>query len=345
MNRREAFQEVFISAFNDSKLWRNWFFRNVAVREDEISVALDGMGRPSGALLMQSYVFQFRGDEIQSEYMSCVATKPEARFKGVASKLIIDALGDAAARGSVICELIPAKPHLHYFYRRFGFAGVFYVDRQRYTALHRFTPCGTPVTPDYGLFSALERRYGCGPVHSAEQYALVMDDIQVDGGYAFAVREGDGSAIVFAAPSDDVVKVKCLFGDTSELADGALALLREAVGEKGIVVDMPPLSGNKAFLHPYGMLRIINAEALLTTLASAFPRLRYAIRLHDGIIGQNNGIFNIRDGRCSHPEAFGGHIDLDVSIETLAAILFSSGRVASVFELPGHRPYMSLMLD
>lgn len=345
MNKREAFKEVFISAFNDSKLWRNWFFSNVAVNEDEISVALDGMGKPAGALLMQRYAFQYRGAELQSEYMSCVATKPEARSKGVASKLITDAITEAAGRGSAFCELIPAKPHLYYFYRRFGFAGVFYVDRQRYTALHKFTPCGTPVAPDYELFSALERRNACGVVHNASQYALVMEDIQVDGGYAFAVREGDGAAIVFAAPDEDIIKVKCLLADSPELADGAVALLRDAVGEKGIVVDMPPLTGEKAFLRPYGMLRIIDAHTVLATLASAFPRLKYAIRLHDAIIGDNNGIFNIRDGKCTHPEAYGGHVDLDVSIETLAAILFSSERMASVFDLPGRRPYMSLMLD
>lgn len=348
MNRQEAFREVFSSAFDDSRRWRDWFFSKVAVHDDEISIALDGMGKPVGALLMQPYTFLYRDAELPTEYMSCVATKPEARSKGVASELIAKALVEAAARGSVLCELIPAHDHLYYFYRRFGYSGVFYVDRLRYTALHPFKAHGEAAEPDYELFSALERRVGCGILHSSEQYAFVLEDIAIDGGYALAVRSDEGSAIALAVPEGDAVKVKCLLADTPELADGVLAQLRELVGEKAIVTDTPPLTGDKAFLRAYGMVRILNAEALLAAVAASHSRLKYNVRVRDEIIEANNGLFALSGGKCRRVECgaeLSSEPNLDVDIVTLAAILFSSERTASIFGLPARRPNMSLMLD
>lgn len=345
MNRQQAFQEVFVSAFDDGKAWRDWFFNNVAVNDDEISVRLDGMGHPAGALLMQRYAFRYFGAELQSEYMSCVGTKPEARAKGVASQLITEALAEAAGRGTAVCELVPAQSHLYFFYRRFGFAGVFYVNRLRFTALHKFEGAGAPAEPTYELFNALESRLACGVVHSRRQYELVCEDIALDKGGVYAVGTPDSAAMVFAAPSGELVKVKSLLADDAALADGALALLRAAVGEKEIVVDMPPVSDSKAFLQPYGMMRIIDAGAVLGALAAAHPRLKYALRLRDRLLEANNGIFVVRDGKCVRREEFDGRLDLDVDIETLTSILFSSPSIASVFDLPSARPYMSLMLD
>lgn len=342
----KEFHDIYRRVFGDSERWRRWFFSEV-VDESGIYLAREASGKANGSLLMQPYTFLFHGAEIPAGYMSCVATSPEARGRGIAAGLIRQALSDARRDGQALCTLVPAAPHLFYFYARFGFSTVFYVNRERYTALHRFDPCGcSAVMPNYDLFSRLERDFGCGVLHTREQFDHIVADNSIDGGSVIAVRDADGAgAIVFAVEEDNIVRVKCLLADNAATAEGVLAELRAAAEGKAVTVSLPPLSGEKRFLRPYGMGRVVNPLAILSPVASSHPELRYAIRVTDPILPENNGVYTLRDGESRRPDAFGGHIDLDVTIDILASALFSSEAVGRVLELPARRPYMALMLD
>ena len=346
--KTKDFQEIYNLVFRDPEKWTKWFFGEVANDERQIYIAREDNGRASAVLLMQPYSFIYSGAELPSEYMSCVATRPEARSHGVASRLIKDTLMDAYSRGVAMCELIPAESHLFYFYKRFGFAPVFFVDRFRFTALHHFRAdtCEL-VEPTYEVFSRLEREIGCGIVHSERDFANALQDLKLDGGYAIAARNPvDGAeAVVFADERDGVAWVKCIMADDDTAASAALEELRRRVGKKAMVVNSPAFYDDPAFLTAYGMGRIVDPQAVLQALAAANPKLNMAVRVRDGVIQENNGVFTVRNGECRRPDAFGGHLDLDVSVETLTALLFSSKKIASIFDLPAQRPYMTLMLD
>lgn len=345
--KKKDFQDIFCSAFSDSEAWRKWFFDEIVVDENEIHISRDGTGKAVGALLMQAYDFLYQGYKLPSDYMSCVATRPEARAHGVASRLIGSAMADAKMRGVALCELIPAEEHLFDFYRRFGFATVFYVDRYRYTALHTFNDEDAEFfDPDFLTFNALEHKRGCTVLHSETDFGRILADLAIDGGKAFAARMPDGTVgMAFAAEADKTIRVKSLLADTASASDAVLAAVRRHFGKMPMIVNGPPLSGEKSFLRPYGMARILDPEQVLGALAAAHPSLNIAIRLSDCILSANNGIYTVRDGQCRRPDAFGGCIDLEISVETLAALLFSSERMAAVFDIPARRPYMSLMLD
>ena len=57
--KKTQFQEIYVSAFADSAPWRKWFFSEVVRRDDEIFIVDDAAGKPSAALLMQPYAFQY----------------------------------------------------------------------------------------------------------------------------------------------------------------------------------------------------------------------------------------------------------------------------------------------
>lgn len=345
--KKKEFEEIYRSAFNDGADWRRWFFANVVTDDNGIYLSRDSAGKAIGALLMQPYDFLFHDATVSSEYMSCVATRPEARAHGIASGLIRQALRDARERGTAVCHLVPAADHLYFFYDRLGFATAFYIDRERFTALHTFAEgdCKA-VEPSFAMFSRLEQAFGCGVLHSVADFANIMADNSIDGGRVVAVRDADGSeAILFATETDDVARVKCLLADNESAAEGALAHLRDLSGAVAVVVDRPPLSGEKCFLRPYGMARIVDPMPLLQAIAAEHPGLHYAIYVKDSIIESNTGYYTLRDGECRRPAAFGGHADLEVRIDTLAAVLFSNERIGKVLELPVRRPYMALMLD
>ncbi len=343
----EQFKEIFATSFSDPAPWRQWFFGNVAVNDDEIYIVENAKGRAAAALMMQRYAFLYHGAETSVGYISCVATRPEDRSKGLASMVLTDALADAQAKGFAMCVLIPAAQHLQYFYRRMGFATVFYDSIERYTSLHTFgrPECRT-TEPSFEMMHSLEKRNGCSVMHSPADYTNILADMALDGdAHTVAVSDGERSAMLFAIDNGDKVKVKCLMADNEALADAALAELRLKTGKKSITVLRPPGNGKPPVMRPFGMARITDASALLGALAAAHPEIEMTIRLTDRLLPETNGIYAISQGICSLCQAKPEKIDLDITPEVLAAILFGNKETGRIFGLPTQRPYMALMLD
>ncbi|MDE5555527.1 MAG: sterol carrier protein domain-containing protein, partial [Muribaculaceae bacterium] len=93
------------------------------------------------------------------------------------------------------------------------------------------------------------------------------------------------------------------------------------------------------------MVRIVNVEKLLQAIAAEYPQTEQTIRIHDRIILENNGVFIVKRGQVERTNSTIRRLTLDVTIETLAKIIFNSKRIGETFSLPTFRPSMSLMLD
>lgn len=346
--KSKFFKKVFNAAFGESEQWRQWFY-DAVVTVDDVVIGEDGAGRQVSALLLQNYGFLFHGAILPSGYISCVGTLPEARGKGAASRLMVSALREAAARGMAFCELIPAADSLYFFYRRFGFATVFYVDRLRYTSRHRFTPAidGLIRQPDADMLGRLERANGCGIVHDAGQFSQILKDMELDGdSYALAATDGlGGEAMAFVRGQHGQATVRSLLSTSEAAADTVLAELSRREPDKMIVVETPPVSGARAFMRSRGMARIVDTDKVLTALAVAHKEVRQAIRLTDSLLPENSGIYLINDGTCRRDDAYAGHIDLDTSPDILTAVLLGSPATGNIFNIPAGRPYMAMMLD
>ncbi len=344
--KKEKFTELFSLAFDDPAAWRDWFIGNCA--DDEYIYLDSETPKAAATLLMQPYSFLFHGSRLATGYISCVATHPESRSRGLATKVLKKALRDAREKGYAMCELIPAEDHLYFFYDRLNFATVFYVDREHYTSLHSFGGGkGTVTEPGFALLHGLELRQGCGIIHSEADYANILHDMELDGGaHLIAVSDTEpGAAMLFATEGKDHVTVKCLLADSEALATTALAELRRRVGEKAITVTRPPLSGSPALLRAHGMARIVNPVLLLGAMAKAYPELKIAIRITDHEIPENDGTYVIADRRCTVENDYPRKPDLDITPSVLAAILFSSHKAGEIFNIPSRRPFMALMLD
>lgn len=345
MKALDEFKSLLLSSFTLSKQWVDWFVNN-AVNPDDLFIDYDAEGKAVSCLMLQPYDFAYQGHTLKAGYISCVATLPQARSKGLASGLMSRAVAEAARRGYDLCVLIPAAPSLHFFYRRFAFSSCFYDDVCHYTSIHPFSGgTGSLVEPSAALLRRLEEHFGCGILHSAADYANILHDLKLDGANAvIAAADDAGEAILLADCTGEVIKVKSLIYSSEGASLTALAELRRRVGEKAIDVWGPPLTGDKAFLRPIGMGRIVSAEAVLGTLAAKHHDLKRIIRLHDRLVEENNGTFIVAGGECKRGDD-SLKPDIDVSIETLTSLIFSSEATGDIFGLPSRRPYMALMLD
>ena len=112
--KKTQFEEIYASAFDDSPRWRRWFFDEVvpAKADGDIFLADDSAGRAAASALLREYAFAYSGGVVPSGYISCVATRPEARTRGLASRAVGEALVEARRRGYAFCELIPANRSL-----------------------------------------------------------------------------------------------------------------------------------------------------------------------------------------------------------------------------------------
>lgn len=351
MSLFDHFQKIFNSSFKDPEPWRRWFFSHVVVNEEEVKIGYDTDGKAASALLMQPYDFLYHGSVLPANYISCVSTLPAYRGKGLAGALLRSSLQQAFEGGVVLSTLIPAQRHLFFLYRKYGYAGVFYVDEMRYTAAHSFEEGRidgyTAVEPTYELFHELELKYGCGILHSELNYKHILEDLAMDGGAHVVAVQGpeDEKAILFASDGPRQCDVKCLLSTSGAASDAALALLRAECPDKAVRLWCPPVSGEQWYLRCRGMARIVNVEKLLQALAGAHKELRCSIRVSDPIIAANNATFVIAQQKVSRRDDFRGRPDLDVSIHVLAAILFNKHETGRIFNLPSRRPYMALMLD
>ena len=241
--------------------------------------------------------------------------------------------------------LIPASRPLYFIYDRMGFATVFYAEEKRYTALHKFeTGNFKRISPDYAVYSKLEKNRKGALLHTKEQFDFAVKDVEISNGIVVAVEDEEGNSAVAFAECNDEIKVIDILSSNADAYEAALCLIRDNFGEKPIIVwDVP--SNDIISLRSRGMIRIVNAETALSALADSNHGINITVKVHDSFIPENNGIYRIFKGKCRKIEQSSDKIDLDVSISVLSKILFSTSKIGELFELPTHRPFISLMLD
>lgn len=348
MTDTDAVRQLFCSSFHESPEWVDCFFTHAYREENALVRYVDS--QPASCLLLEPYSFKIGNATVSMSYLSCAATAPRFRSHGLMSRLITDALHRASGCGSAFVALIPASERLYFFYDRFGFSTVFYTRPQRYTSQHCFTTDDSYIqaSPTFEAFNALETQRACTVIHSCRNFDNIVADTRLSGGQIIslsAISDGTPAAMLFANIASTHITVRELLSVSQQAQQSALACLRGVAGHKPIVVDTAPCGDSTIGLHSRGMIRITDALTLFRAIASQSPDTNQIIRLHDPLIESNNGVFAISGGDATLIKHATSHVSLDISIDTLAKILFNSPRVGSIFGMPSFRPVMPLMLD
>lgn len=343
MNSSGEFAKILRDVFAPDPKWADWYMREVFTDDDLRISVVDN--RPAAVMLASPYSIDFHGSRLRCDYISCVATVPSQRGKGLMRALMRDTLERMHSEQVPFAALIPASRPLYFIYDHMGFATVFYVDEERYTSLHRFATEGyTAVEPRYELFRRLEDERRGAVIHDELRFRQAVTDMELSNGCVVAVSDGASSeAIVFAEIGHEI-KIHDLLATDEKAAEAALGEVRSRGGEKPFIVAAPP-SDRSTSLRAHGMIRIVSVGAVLSALAAAHPGLKMTVRVRDSFLPANNGFYVIRDGVCRSADSRPERIDLDVSVDTLAKILFSEPSIGELFDLPAARPFISLMLD
>lgn len=345
----------------DSPKWLRMFFDATYSDEEALTLTDPDTGATASSLLLLPYSMQLYDTNIGVGYIYGAGTMRRFRARGYMSQLMRQALHEAADRGDSLTVLIPASESLRLYYRKFGFATVFYASPLRYTAAHNFISEGgekyedMSTLPDVQLFEAytqLSSGHNYTVRHTAAQFLTVMDDCRLSGHLFAAIgREGVVEAMAWAQHSEisnDLIVTEVLSNSDDATAAVLSSLQAQAPGRPLTLLSPASneeLGGN---LIAQGMARVLNPEAIFTILAKAHPKLRICIKLVDPILPENTGLYTLADGKLTVTDIStqsSTNVQLSITPEVLTALLFSAGPMHEITGLPCQRPHLALMLN
>ena len=358
MSKRDDIIKIWQESFNDSREYVSMYFERV-YRDDEALTLTDTQGATVSSLLLQHFDMSLRGVECPVSYIAGAATRRSQRGKGYMSELMRTALRASAERGDMLCALIPARSALYYFYSRFGFSTVFFTKEQRFTALHSFPVEGEyhemehPAADDvWEAFDRFQHERECYILHTRRDLDNIQADLESDGGdfVVMAVDDEDrGPRIVsmaWAVKRDDLLLVTDVMGESVDARTAALRALRNRYAGGPVLLYGRPADTLGGRRRPRGMARVVNAGLLLQAMAATNPKWESRIRVADPLLPEVNAhTYIIKGGECDIDDSYAGRLDLDIPIDVLADIAFSSTEIGEVMRFPSLRPMISLMLD
>jgi len=358
MSKRDDIIKIWQESFSDSRAYVTMYFDRV-YRDDEAVVHVDPLGVTVSSLLLQHYSIVFHDTVLPVGYIAGAATRRAHRGKGYMSQLMRKALAASAARGDMLCSLIPSRSALYYFYRRFGFSTVFFTKEQRFTALHSF-----PVEGEYhemencaadDLWEAFDRfqhERECYILHTRRDFDNIQADLESDAGDFMVIGTDDEDrgprivSMVWAVKRDDLLLVTDVMGEDDDSRTAALRALRKRYPGVPFLLFGRPTDSMGGRLMPRGMARVVNAGMLLDAVARKHPAWESRIRVTDPLLPDvNSHIYIVKSGKCVTDDSYTGRLDLDVPIDVLGDIAFSSGEIGEIVRFPSVRPMISLMLD
>ena len=358
MSKRDDIIKIWQESFTDSRAYVTMYFDRV-YRDDEAMTLTDPQGVTVSSLLLQHYSMLFHDTVVPVSYIAGAATRRNQRGKGYMSRLMRDALEASARRGDMLCALIPSRSALYYFYLRYGFSTVFFTKEQRFTALHSFPVTGeyremehTAADDVWEAFDRFQHERECYILHSRRDFDNIQADIESDGGDFVVIGCDDEDrgprivAMAWAVKRNDLLLVTDVMGEDEDSRTAAMRALRSRYPGVPFLLLGRPTDTMGGRLMPRGMARVVNAELMLSAIAARNPKWESRIRVTDPLLPEiNNHTYIIKAGKCRIDDSYDAHLDLDVKIDVLADIAFSSAEMGDIMRFPSVRPMISLMLD
>ena len=106
MGKKEEIMQLWREGFGDSGEYLDMYFNRVYPHAVEF--VRESGGKVVSSLLMHQYPILFYGAEPTVGYLAGAVTRRGHRGKGYMSGLVTEAMALAAARGDMMCTLIPA---------------------------------------------------------------------------------------------------------------------------------------------------------------------------------------------------------------------------------------------
>lgn len=218
-------KELWVLSFGDEDAYIDNFFQRYYRPERMLVLEQAGNIQAMTACFDTELVFP-DGEHKRAAYLYAVATHPDARSRGLAGSLLLDADGYFRTIGCDIVTTVPAQPSLHQFFSRHGFQEYFTHQEKKYTGFQKQAePLFSVSTIDPIEYTVQREKHLKGKPH----IALPEDAVFYQQGIC-ALKEGGG---LYQAEAPFGSVLLC----AEEMGNGKL-LLKEVLGESSVVEQL-----------------------------------------------------------------------------------------------------------
>lgn len=268
-------------AFGDSDAFIDWYFANKVIPGNSLGM-FDG--RLVSVVHMIPVNVRVQGKALKSAFIAGAATAKDRRGEGLMRTLLYESLKLMKRRGVTLTHLYPFK---HSFYENFGWATYSYAH---FRSAEKRTACAADITEsgDLELLAPLYERmmsaFDGYIVRGSREWRWRMEEHAADGGKtAVLLKDGAPSAyMLYNSVKGRAGVIETVYSDEQDIRPLLAYIL--ANGHSGVDYFLPAGEGPGA--SPYGMARVVDAQALLEAF-NAEDILEHA-RIRDGFVEWNN---------------------------------------------------------
>lgn len=352
MTRCDQITTLWKACFQDTEEFIRFYFDRKYKDEDSLLYTENSI--PLAASLMLPYSMAWQNTIVRTSYISGACTHPQARKRGIMTRLLQEGFQEMYNRGIAFTTLIPAEKWLYDFYARLGYATVFHRHTIQYTPspIRQENECtvkiishwdSTVISTTYSYFTRHMHSHPCHVIHSFDDYQDILTDLHMSNGclaiaYSHAIPE-QITGFALALPENDKITIKEIATDTpnirNTLLDTLFAYCKLPIPSYPVLSPAPLPAKTHYHSQPFGMARIICLRPLLEHLTAQHPYLNLTFHVIDPILPGNQGTYILSQGHCEKTNTPAHQTEL-TAILTLTKYLLEYGNV---------QPHMSLMLE
>ncbi|MDR2087420.1 MAG: GNAT family N-acetyltransferase [Dysgonamonadaceae bacterium] len=285
-SRKTQIINLWRTVFDDSGEFLRLYFSKVY--RDENTFVIEKNGQVVSALQLLPYTMSFCGEEISVAYISGACTLPSEQGKGWMSRLLQDVSAEMRKRRVAVGVLIPAGKGLFDYYRSKGYTEIFDYSLGVYARSKDCIPPAPAVAvqqkkePDktlYAYFARKQRERPLGVLHSYEDFAVVLKDMELSGNFFYVASDLAGQPVGMAfaflaggTGADDGRKrilIKEILYDGIPVRDTLLHEITVRLGADEAVYRIP--CDRRSPTYPYGMAQVTDPERLINLWIAAHP--------------------------------------------------------------------------
>lgn len=274
----ELYRESFPDDSNDTV---DYFFKNV-FSSDRYKEIRDGKNLASSLHIVPKKI-TYLNKEVFLPFIVGVATKPEYKNKGYASRLMRDSLRCMKAQGNPFAALYPA---IDGFYERFGFEMVFLKNEAKLDDFERVNTDNVKILKE--IFDTKAKSY---EVHLSRDYEQMKLKLGEEKSANLLYKDGKLCGYELVNDNGEIAEYIVLNNNQNE---------NNAAGQK---------------FEPRGMARILDLKAAFSLLQL---KNEYKFRLTDCTFDENNGVYLAHGDKIEHSVGF----DFTLSERQLCALFF-----------------------
>lgn len=244
-------------AFGDSDAFIDWYFAN-KITPGNSPAMFDENGVLASIVHMIPLRISLQGAPVQSCFIAGAATAESRRGQGLMKTMLLESLRLMRERGIAITHLHPFK---HSFYERFGWTTYSYVRRFSVKTAAAF---GEVVETDDAdllapLYDGMMKSFDGYVIRGPREWRWRLEELFADGGKAaLLLKNGEPSAyMLYGGLDGEAHAIETVYSGEQDIQSLLAHVLKT---HNGVKYFTPAQSAPDS---PYGMARIVDAEAFL----------------------------------------------------------------------------------